>query len=148
MAIIGTLEIVFPGRDDKAKEKSSYAIPVQFKDDDGVLQAPIAIAWGLSTAANTPVNRRSNIQVASPGAETTIVLDPADLDISEGTKRYLTITAKYNSGDLGDGLYVTGEEQFSITDLVGDIPVIQDGTTVIELTDDTILTDETELADA
>lgn len=149
MAIAEVLTIIFPTRSEPAKEGSSYVIPVRFKDGVGTTQAPSAIAWGLSSSTGASVNSRENEQVSSPSGTVNILLTPSDLAISDGSRRYLTVKAKYNSDDYGIDLYITGEEEFTITDLVGAIPSIDgDSEAVTSLEDATILTDETELADA
>ncbi len=150
MAIEGMLAIVFPARADIAKESSSYVIAVQFKDGAGTLQAPTALAWNLSSRDGSIVSDRENVQVESPGSENSIILKASDLNIDvDGNRRYLTVSAKFNSSDYGDGLFVTAEEKFDIKNLIGGIPVIdQTGPAVTVLNDDTTLTDTTELTDA
>lgn len=106
---------------EKAKERSTYAISVTFKDDTGATVTPNAgtVTWTLTDSLGTVVNSRDNVAIASAS---TVVIVLSGLDLAIGgalhqRERRLLIQAEYDS-DLGADLPLTEEIVFSIEDFV------------------------------
>jgi len=102
-----------------ADEKSTYAITVYFKDEDGDAVVPDSMKWTLTDRDGNIINSREDVEVSSLAAAEDIVLTDDDLQIT-GTDddglRILTITATYTSA-LGAGLALKGAVTFAINDL-------------------------------
>lgn len=105
-----------------AVEKSTYVITATCKDEDGNDVVPSLMTWTLTDESGTVINSRENVSVATPAAETDILLQGLDLAIQSGETsgtvgRVFSVYAEYNSV-LGSGLPLRGEVRFYIDNLL------------------------------
>lgn len=103
----------------RAKERSTLAVDLTFRDEDGSAVAPSSATWTLTDTSGTVINSRSAVSIASPESAETIVLSGADLanTSSVPVQRVLTIEAVYSS-DLGSNLPLKQEIRFLVDPLV------------------------------
>lgn len=88
---------------DTAREQSSLALTVGFRDEDGTAVIPDTIAWTLSKEDGTVVNSRADVSVGAPAAAIEIFLqgdDLAILDDDPREKRIVTVEAVYDTTKL------------------------------------------------
>lgn len=105
---------------EEAVERSTYVVLFSFKDEAGVAVAPTGLTYTLTRQGGAVVNNRDAVTVA-PGSTVAIVLRGDDLALFGGMdtgKRFLLVEGVYDS-DLGTGLPIKEEAQFSIRNLVG-----------------------------
>ncbi len=101
---------------EKAVEKSTYAVQVDFTDENGGAVKPNSITWCLTDGSGNIVNSRSNVPV-TPATSIDIALSGDDLNITtNGKTRALIIQAVYDS-DLGTNLPLNDQAIFEIYDL-------------------------------
>lgn len=101
-----------------ATERSSYFVRVQFKDETGAAVTPTEVNWTLTDGRGSVVNSREGVS-ETPASTVVIALTDEDLSLANlvGETRYLLIEAVYDS-DLGTGLSLRDQAQFTIDDLV------------------------------
>lgn len=103
-----------------AVEKSTKMIIISFFDENDIAKDPESMKWTLTDASGNVINEREDVAVVDPSSVETIVLSGDDLAIISDTdngKRLFTVEATYNS-ELGDGLTLNGEANFTIINLV------------------------------
>ena len=92
----------------RAAEKSTYAVDMEFEDEDGNAVAPKSLLWTLTDRNGTPINGREREAVAAPAASVTVVLKDDDLQILaaeralEYVERRFVIEATYDSSNGTD----------------------------------------------
>ncbi len=105
----------------EAVEKSTYVVPVTFRDENGTSVAPTAATWTLTSEYGAVINSRSDVAISPLAATVNIVLTGADLAMLgelDNRTRLLLVEATYNSS-LGTGLNLRDEIEFSVRPLVG-----------------------------
>lgn len=103
---------------ERAIERSTYAVTVVFTDANGDNVTPNAgLTWTLTDCDGAIINNRSAVPIASAGT-VTIVLSGDDLDLDDGSQRYLLVEGTFTS-DLGSNLPLKSEARFRIANLVG-----------------------------
>ncbi len=101
-----------------AIEQSTYAVVVVFNDENGDNVTPNAgLTWTLTNCNGDIVNGREDVAIASAGT-VTIALYGNDLDLDDGTERYLLVEGTYTSS-LGADLPLKSEARFRIVNLNG-----------------------------
>ena len=99
-----------------ANEESTFAIVATFTDEEGEPMTPNSgLTWTLTGPVGAIINSREDVAIAS-AASVTVVLSGADLDVSDGSRRYLVFKGTYDS-DLGSNLPIKDQVNFSIHDL-------------------------------
>ena len=105
---------------DRARELSSYTVPVAFTDEDDTALTPDAstIFWTLTTYDGTVINSRDSMSIAS-ASTIYITLSGDDLEISDASdlERILTVECTYTSS-YGTNLPLKDEVHFFIDDLL------------------------------
>ena len=105
----------------EAVERSTYIVPVTFRDENGDAVVPTAATWTLTTEYGVVVNSRANVAILPLAATVNVVLTGADLTMLgelDNRTRLLLVQATYNSS-LGSGLNLRDEIEFSVRPLVG-----------------------------
>ena len=90
----------------------SYFITAAFSDDDGAF-TPNTITWSLSDQAGNIINSREDVSI-TPDTSVIIVLGAADLSVSDGYYRLITIDYVYNSVTYGNNLPDNAQAKFNI----------------------------------
>jgi hypothetical protein len=98
---------------------SSYPINLVFLDETGTEVAPTEVKWGLKNGRGETINDREDVEVGSLASSMCILTLPDDNRYSDGKSRYLTIKWKYDSSTLGNGIVMTSECFYNITDFKG-----------------------------
>jgi hypothetical protein len=102
---------------EKAREKSTFVIGLEFFDENGDYVVPNSITWKLTDENALVINSRT-AETETPDSAIDIVLSGNDLAIAAGiTSRVLLVQAPYDSS-LGSGLPNNEEYTFEIDDLV------------------------------
>jgi hypothetical protein len=101
---------------EKARDKSTFIIGLEFFDENGDLVVPNSITWKLTDDLATVINSRSAV-VVTPDSAIDIVLSGDDLKFSDSANRVLLVQAPYDSS-LGTGLPNNEEYTFEIENLV------------------------------
>ena len=103
----------------EAVEGSTYAVTVEFTDEEGAPVTPNAGGtWTLTDGRGVVVNGRAGVPLAAAQA-VTIVLSGADLALPAGeteAKRLLRVECSYNSS-LGSNLPFREECRFAVRGL-------------------------------
>lgn len=104
----------------EAKEKSTFIVKVQFRDENDSAITPDTLQWTLTDNKGNVVNNRSNVSVGSPSSTNYIVLKGDDLGITQnrGRTRVLIVEATYTSATYGADLPLKESAEFIIKDLV------------------------------
>lgn len=99
----------------RAKEGSTYIIPVTFKNESGVAQAPQSARWTLMNAKKQVLNNRRHVAI-TPATTVNIMLFGQDLKVTEAgpyADRRVLIESFYNSS-YGTGLPCVEEVRFQV----------------------------------
>jgi hypothetical protein len=110
-------------RTPEAKERSSYRIPISFKDELGEDVTPNSIKWTMIDGNNLVVNSREDVVIA-PAASVNIILYGDDLAVdetAESRKRTVIVEADYVSSLTLGLLPINDSVEFDIRNL----PVIE-----------------------
>jgi len=107
----------------EAREESTYAITVEFYDENGEAVTPNAgtVTWSLKDTFGNIINNRDQ-EVISEASSVQVVLSGDDLALQDGEtgntiKRRFQIEAVFNT-DLGNNLPFKDACQFNIRNLV------------------------------
>lgn len=104
--------------EERAKEQSTYVVTVAFDDEDGNSVTPNSgLTWSLFDCDGNVVNSRGSVSISSAGT-VNIVLTGNDLDLDNGSERYVLVEGTYSSS-LGTALPLKEEARFYIDNLVG-----------------------------
>lgn len=101
-----------------APEQGTYAVEISFTNEAGEAMTPDSgLAWSLTDRFGTVVNSRSAVDITS-ASTITIVLQGADLTVSDPNERYrlITVEGTYDSATLGNNLPFKYEVKFKIAD--------------------------------
>lgn len=105
----------------EAVEKSTFVVPLTFRDENGDAVVPTAATWSLMSEYGVTVNERSGVAFDSLASTVNVVLtgsDLATLGELDNCTRLLLVEATYSSS-LGTDLNLREEIEFSIRPLVG-----------------------------
>lgn len=100
----------------KAKEGSTYIVPVTFKKPNGDEFTPDSVRWTLMTSRRVVVNGRRHVSI-TPDTTVNVVTKGLDLKVTEAGEyadRLLLVEAFYDDPTYGNGLTVVEEFSFQI----------------------------------
>ena len=99
-----------------ATEKGSFKITFVFKDESGNSVAPDVMAWTLTDLDGSVMNSKTNVSISSPSSEESILLQGDDLAIdgNDPVQRLITAQGTYTSAELGAGLPLIDQSEFTI----------------------------------
>ncbi len=105
----------------RAVELSTYAVHVDFYDENSAALLPNSLYWSLTDRDGVVYNNRSGTAITSVQTSIDIVLTGSDLAISSGSllaeeDRVLTLWGEYNSS-IGNSLPLYDRVKFSVINL-------------------------------
>lgn len=104
--------------EEHAKEKSTYIVPVSFKDPDLVAVTPNAgLTWTLTDIGGNVINSRSQVAI-SAASTINIVLTGNDLIIRPNNELVILVEGTFNSVTYGNNLPIKDEIHFFVDDLI------------------------------
>ncbi len=101
---------------EKARDRSTYPIKLEFFDYDNAPVVPNSITWKLTDDVGAVINSRT-AETETPDSTVYVVLSDDDIAYSDGEKRVLLVQSPFDS-DLGAGLPLNEEYRFDVDDLI------------------------------
>jgi len=99
-----------------AVEGSTYIVTATFTDQDGDPVTPTSVSWELVDEDGETINTGT----PTPGSTVNIVLKGTDLTVGERENAvlYMTVSAVYNSVELGNDLPLVGQVEILVEGLL------------------------------
>lgn len=108
-----------------AVSKSTYVVPLTFRDAAGAAVVPDSVLWTLTDPdTGTVINSREDVS-ETPAAEIEVVLSGDDIDSADGRERKLAVAAVYDS-DEGQNLPLLVNVRFWIGGTADDLVSIDE----------------------
>ena len=99
-----------------AKDRSTYIVDIEFRDETDTLVVPTSATWTLSNGDGDIVNLREDVAISPIAASVIIALSAEDTAYANGRVRYLKVHAIYDSPTAGNNLPIIDEAIFQIDD--------------------------------